>query len=306
MISIPLLCSIKGMEVDPFFQLNVSDIRYVAFDTETTGLSSSDEIVELAAVGFDEEFEHRAFSRLCKPSRPIPENVIQIHGITNEMVLSEPDSDTVLDSFFEFLNWVGKPSILIAHNAGFDLGMLKSSCRKKLSWTEEYIVLDSCALSRNLLPDLKSHSLDSLCRHFKIESNKDRHRAFEDVRLLKEVFLRLLGIAADQSSNLTVERLIDFSLGYSILKGSELNQKKAEVRLAPKMELLKTYCEKPVRVRILYSEDQSERYISPIEVKQKGMRLYLKAYCHRDGIEKTFRADRIQSIGSIQEEENFI
>jgi predicted DNA-binding transcriptional regulator YafY len=116
----------------------------------------------------------------------------------------------------------------------------------------------------------------------------------------------LLGIAADQTSYLTVERLIDFSLGYSILKGSELHQKKSEVRLSPKMELLKAYCEKPVRVRILYSEDQSERYISPLEIKQKGMRLYLKAYCHRDGIEKTFRADRIQSIGAVQEEETFL
>src|SRR4051794_39406987 len=104
------------------FDENISSFRFVAFDTETTGSSTnSDSLVELAAVAFDEDFEHRRFELLIKPAEPIPPEVIKIHGITDEMVADAVGAREGLTRFFEYLGWVGSPRVLLAHNAGFDV-----------------------------------------------------------------------------------------------------------------------------------------------------------------------------------------
>src|SRR3989344_2971103 len=93
--------------------LNVSDVRFIAFDTETTGISSaSDCIVEIAAVAFDEEFEQRTFATLVKPPIPIPREVIRIHGIDDTMVADAPPAETALADFLNFLTLAGAPRVL--------------------------------------------------------------------------------------------------------------------------------------------------------------------------------------------------
>ena len=238
----------SGTGFEKLVQENISNFRFVAFDTETTGSSvAEDSIVELAAMTFDEEFEHRTFQSLVKPPKPIPPVVIKIHGITDEMVKQAPDGRTVLERFSEFLEWSGGPRVLLAHNAGFDVGMVHGEAAralgnarlgKTLESVGSELVIDTCMLAKVLLPDLPQHRLVSLAEYFKIDGSRF-HRAMSDVKVLHGVFMQLLGIAADRmtarGSGFTLESLIDLSGGYFILNPADAAIRKKPFRLPPRI-----------------------------------------------------------------------
>jgi DNA polymerase III epsilon subunit family exonuclease len=286
-----------------FWDLNISSTILVAWDTETTGVSTEkDHLVELAALAFDEDFEQRAFERLVRPPVPIPAEATKIHGITDENVAGAPESAEALTEFIEFLSWVGTPRILIAHNAAFDVGITRGECRRRrLAFPTPEIVLDSCMLAKQLLPELRSHRLEFLASHFGVTFGR-LHRAAEDVRALKGVFLKLLGLAADRAATkgggLTVAGLIDLAGGYFELGG---DARARPFRLPPRIERLEALCGGEARVGIAYDRDEEYRYITPLEVKVRGFRVYIDAFCHRDGVKKSFRADRILKIGNVME-----
>lgn len=292
---------------------NISNMRFVAWDTETTGASpGNDHLVEIAAIAFDEEFEHRRFESLVKPPVSISHEVTRIHGITDEMVRQAPDASLALERFFEFLGWSGSPRILLAHNAAFDVGMVYGELRRMQSTSVRNIakgfppevVLDTCMLAKALLPDLPQHRVESLARHFGLEFGR-LHRALEDVRVLQKIFMNLLGIAADQrvaqGGELTVETLINIAGGYFVLDPKLISSKPKFFKLPPRIEALEPLCGTECRVAISYDDDDNYRYVTPLSIKIKGFRVYIEAFCLRDNIKKTFRADRIKKIGKIEE-----
>ena len=301
------------MSIDQhLFALNVSDIRYIAWDTETTGAQvSKDHLVEIAALAFDEEFDHRSFQELVRPPISIPHEVVKVHGIKDDTVKNAPDAKVVLTRFDEFLKSAGSPRILIAHNAAFDLGMVYTECdrfieagkvsvKKKIDlFLQPEILIDSCMLAKNLLPDLRHHKLKSLADYFKIDTGR-LHRATEDVRVLKEVFIRLLAMAADQprQGSFTVEKLIDLCGGYFLFDPfSRSADRKKAFYYSSQIQQLKELCGLDQMVSIVYKElTEESRYITPIEVNQRGFRVYVEAFCHRDQIKKSFRADRILKV----------
>ena len=97
--------------------------RYVALDVETTGLSpkNGDRVIEIGAVAIENQGIIAKFSSLIDVDKMIPWQVQKVHGITNEMLYGEPKPDEVLPEFYEFI----AGSILVAHNASFDIGFLK-------------------------------------------------------------------------------------------------------------------------------------------------------------------------------------
>ena len=97
--------------------------RYIALDVETTGFSprNGDRVIEIGAVAIENQGIIDAFSSLIDAGKRIPWQVQQVHGITNEMLEGEPAPDEVLPEFYEFI----AGSILIAHNASFDIGFLR-------------------------------------------------------------------------------------------------------------------------------------------------------------------------------------
>ncbi|MBI2605318.1 MAG: WYL domain-containing protein [Deltaproteobacteria bacterium] len=296
--------------------LNVSDVRFIAFDTETTGISSAtDCIVEIAAVAFDEEFEQRSFATFVKPHIPIPREVIRIHGIDDSMVAGAPSAESALADFLSFLSLAGAPRVLVAHNAAFDLGFIGRQAMGipgirgggEGTFPAE-IVLDSCMLAKALLPALPTHRLGALASHFKIETGS-LHRALEDVRALKGVFLKLLGLAADRTvpsgRGLTILDLVNLCGGYFVYAPGDSKAARGPMRLAPRIEVLEKLCGTDTKVAIAYESEKKGpstgeaddfRYITPLRVKTKGMRIFIEAHCHRDGIVKTFRADRIKQV----------
>lgn len=285
--------------------MNVSDVRFISFDTETTGVNpATDALVEIAALAFDEDFDQRSFESLIKPHIPIPYFATQIHGITDEMVENAPSAETVLDQFSDFLASNTVPRIMIAHNAAFDLGFMHRYAteeqRANKSQTPE-LVLDSCMLAKALLDNLKTHRLESLASHFNVV-NERAHRAMADVKTLRHVFMELLGIAADKfaasGKGLTVMDLIEACGGYFLYAPFDSKIKRKPFQLSPRISELEKLCGSDEKVGISYlSEGHEEfRYITPISVRIKGLKVFIEAHCHRDNITKTFRVDKIRSV----------
>lgn len=307
-------------DFESLFSENISNVRFVAWDTETTGSSpSADHLVEIAGIAFDEEFEHRRFETLVKPPVSIPPEVIKIHGIDDSMVVDAPETGEALGRFADFLKLAGSPRILMAHNAGFDVGMVHGAAKRlaaahqsadAIASFDREIVLDTCMAAKVLLPDLPHHGVEALMKHFKIEPVR-YHRAMEDVRALYAIFMKLLGLAADQcaaTQSFTLGRLIDLCGGYFVLDPKDAKIRRKPFFLPPRISAIESLCGTDARVAIVYvdrpgphdSDSGDYRYITPLSVKMRAFRVYVEAFCHRDNIKKTFRADRIVKIGKVE------
>ncbi|MDD5623688.1 MAG: 3'-5' exonuclease [Candidatus Peribacteraceae bacterium] len=167
---------------------------FTVFDTETTGLDPrrGHRIVEIAGVRVENGriLQESAFSHFVNPEREIPWEARQIHRIRDEDVLSAPTIDQVLPQFLAF----AEHSILIAHNAEFDLGFLE--VEKESCWG--YVELPECLctmkLSQALFPHEFRHSLDVVAQRLKLELPAERHRALPDVLLTAQALLRMMEI----------------------------------------------------------------------------------------------------------------
>ena len=101
---------------------NTLDDTYVVFDLETTGFSSkNDKIIEIGAVKIKEGSIVDRFSEFVNPEMRIPYNITELTSITDEMVENAETIEKILPKFLEFC----KDSVIVAHNAGFDVGFIK-------------------------------------------------------------------------------------------------------------------------------------------------------------------------------------
>jgi DNA polymerase-3 subunit epsilon len=164
--------------------------RYVVFDLETTGLkpSQGDRIVAIGAVRLEHgrvnETDH--FATFCNPGRPIPPESTAIHGITDSMVR---DAIPWPDAVAAFHAYAGD-SVLVAHNAGFDLTCLHAA-EARAGVVFDMPALCSLRLSQWLDPDQTDHSLDALAvRHGLVVSG--RHDALGDAIATAHLFAAML------------------------------------------------------------------------------------------------------------------
>ncbi len=158
----------------------------VVFDIETTGLSNRTcAITEIGAVLVKNGEVLDRFQRFVNPGMPIPAEITELTGITDEMVKDAPAIDVVLP---EFLAFVGN-RLLIAHNANFDIGFIRVAANAlELPFENPY--LDTLALSRHLNKDLKKHTLDTLARHFGL-GDFNHHRAADDAEMLAMIYFKM-------------------------------------------------------------------------------------------------------------------
>ncbi|MCJ7615740.1 MAG: 3'-5' exonuclease [Desulfobacterales bacterium] len=164
--------------------------RYVALDVETTGLSakSGDRVIEIGAVAIKDRCIVAEFSSLIDVDKMIPWQVQQVHGITNEMLEGEPKPDEVLPEFYEFI----AGSILVAHNASFDIGFLKHEFAL-LGMSLNNQSLCTLKMSRKQYPQLPNHKLETVSRYLLGESCKQMHmhRALDDAKLAAMIWLEM-------------------------------------------------------------------------------------------------------------------
>lgn len=175
--------------------MKLSEAIFVAFDTETTGLSPYSHVVEVGAVKFKGNHIVDTFCHLVKPPVPIPAVATKIHGITNEMVKEKDGFEVVGRGFLKFI----EGAILIAHNAPFDLKVLTVELKRCGLPVPGNTVIDTKRLSRAFFPELPSHSLPYLRKVWGSPISK-AHRALLDARNVAYIFLRMLykwGLAPD-------------------------------------------------------------------------------------------------------------
>ncbi|MFH1374739.1 MAG: exonuclease domain-containing protein [bacterium] len=267
--------------------------QFVAFDTETTGLwAPSNRIVELAAVRFRTgEDQVSNFQSLIDPERPIPEEVIEIHGITDQMVAGAPSADVVLTQFREFC---GDDSILIAHNAPFDISFVACELGRASLQFGDNLVLDTVDIFRRFYPNLESYSLLSLASRFGIAQTQ-LHRALEDADLVRLLFLQ----AAPHLGS--VNSLDDLR---SHLTTSTMAEWPGECReLPPEFAELQRALKEELRVEIIYrsaSQPAHKRVVRPRQVYTLGSQYYITAWCERSRAERTFRLDRVESFRVLE------
>lgn len=168
-------------------------MREVVLDTETTGLdpASGHRIVEIGCI---ELVNHvatgRNFHSYINPERNIPVEAQAVHGLTTEFLAGHPTFAAIVDDFDAFI----ADSILVIHNAEFDLGFLNVELRKlSRPLLPPQRAIDTVMLARRKFPGAPAN-LDALCQRFQIDnSDRSLHGALKDARLLAEVYLELIG-----------------------------------------------------------------------------------------------------------------
>lgn len=161
---------------------------YVAFDLETTGIDPDfHRIIEIGAVRF-KHFEPVAqYNQLVNPEMAIPPDAQQVHGISQEMVADKPVIKQVLGTFADFCD----DSPLVAHNARFDFRFMLAAVKMHSSRAPSGRVIDTFSLAKRVLPGVHNYKLETLIRHYGIESGTF-HRAAEDAEYCGRVFAELV------------------------------------------------------------------------------------------------------------------
>lgn len=165
----------------------------IFLDTETTGLSveKDDRIIEIACIETRDLIPtNKVFYTLINPERPISEEAFKVHGYTNDVLKKEKKFSEIADEFLKFIG--GKK--LIIHNAPFDINFLNHELRKiNKALLNIKNVIDTLEIARSKFPGT-SNSLDNLCKKFNIDNSmRKKHNALLDCKLLREVYINLIG-----------------------------------------------------------------------------------------------------------------
>lgn len=194
---------------------NLSDLKrngkYVVFDIETTGLSPTNcRITEIGAIKIENGEICDKFSQLINPGVPIPPNITELTGISDQMVADMPDISHVLPEFLSFC----RDCTVVAHNASFDCGFIRyNAAEQGLEFHNK--TLDTLKLSRELFPNEKKHSLDAVCKRLDV-SLENHHRAVDDAAATAEIFLKFMDIAeksGDSAQEISIKTRPDLLKG---------------------------------------------------------------------------------------------
>lgn len=164
---VPCVSFPKGQDIDT---------TYCVLDLETTGFSfRTEKITEVGIMKVKNGEVIDEFSCFVNPEKPIPQRVIEVTNITDDMVKDAETIETVMPKIIEFVG----DSVLVAHNADFDIGFLKYNA-KELGLTLDNTYLDTLRLAKELFPEYKKYKLGIIAENLGIKVEV-AHRALDDV-----------------------------------------------------------------------------------------------------------------------------
>lgn len=188
-------------DVDPLADISLRETTFVVVDLETTGgrasgdAESVDAITEIGAVKVRGGAVLGELATLVDPGRSIPPQIVELTGITSAMVRTAPKIDAVLPMFLEF----ARGAVLVAHNAGFDVGFLRAAAERcQIVWPRPP-VLCTVRLARRVLTrdEAPSVRLSALARLFGATTTPT-HRALDDARATVDVLHGLIERVGNQ------------------------------------------------------------------------------------------------------------
>lgn len=195
----------------PIDNRTLAETTFVVVDLETTGWSpaSGAAITEIGAVKVCGGKVIAEFQSLINPGSPIPELITNITGISDAMVEESPWIHEVVPIFLEFC---GSPdeTVLVAHNAPFDMSFLLAAAESAAYDWPEFPVIDTAYLARKILTkdDVRNNKLETLAAYYGTDSQPN-HRALDDSRATVDVLHGLFERLGSFSVT-TLAELLDF------------------------------------------------------------------------------------------------
>ena len=167
--------SIVNVENDMIFNLQEYDLlkdEYVVFDTETTGFTPfNDQMIEIGAVKIKNGEITGRFDELINPGRKLPEKIVELTNITDEMLINCDTEENVVKRFMEFV----KDLPMVAHNAKFDIGFINAAFSKYNMGEFKNTVIDTMGMARMLYPNWKNHKLSTLVKELDVPWDESAH-----------------------------------------------------------------------------------------------------------------------------------
>ena len=171
------------------------DTTYCVLDLETTGFSAvTEKITEVGIMKVKNGEVIDEFSCFVNPEKPIPQRVVEVTNITDEMVKDAETIDKVFSKVLEFI----KGSVLVAHNADFDVGFLKQNA-KNLGYDFDFTYVDTLGLAKKLFPDYKKYKLGKIAENLGIKVLV-AHRALDDVDTTVKVFNVMMNMLKERGA----------------------------------------------------------------------------------------------------------
>ena len=144
-------------------EMNLSEATYVVFDVETTGLSAIyNDLIQVAASKMYKGNIIAEFDEFINPGHPLSAFTTELTGITDDHVKNAKPLVQVLKEFQEFC----KDTVLVAHNASFDVGFMNANYERHGLPKITQPVIDTLEFARNLYPEYKRHGLGPLTKRF--------------------------------------------------------------------------------------------------------------------------------------------
>lgn len=198
---------------DPVFKYKgqkINDVEYCFLDIETTGLSfRTDHIIEIGVIKVKKGIEQGRYSCFVNPGIPIPKHITEITEINDDMVKDAPYIKEAIKGFYDFIG----DSILVAHNADFDIGFLRNNVERYLGKKLENTYIDTLRLARLTIPEIKRFALGRLAAFFNIRVDV-AHRAVDDVETMiavtNKIFERIKERNIDSWENFTKKYKPDY------------------------------------------------------------------------------------------------
>ncbi len=192
----PAVTNIKGQSIDT---------TYCVLDLETTGFSPKlEKITEIGIMKIQDGKVIDKFSTFVNPEKSIPQRVVEVTNITDDMVRNAETIDKVFPKMLDFI----KDTVLVAHNADFDIGFLKHYA-KVLGHDFDFTYLDTLTLAHDLFPDYKTYKLGRIAKNLGIKVEV-AHRALDDVDTTVKVFNVMIDMLKERGA-LTLEDIEEYA-----------------------------------------------------------------------------------------------
>jgi DNA polymerase III epsilon subunit family exonuclease len=227
----------------------------------------------------------KKFHSLIDPARPISAGARAVNGITDEMVRGKPSIGEVIPRFLDFING----SVLVAYNAGFDLGFIESSLGDRIGALDGYRIIDALSLSRRLFADLPRYNLASVAGSLGIDTQGE-HRALSDAMMTWRIF------------DLQLKRLAEMGIEdvQEVSSPAARTDRASSSKPDPRRGVIESAILANRCLRIVYRSSWNNavtsRIVTPRRIQTGFDREYLVAHCHERGAERNFRIDCIVSV----------